>query len=284
LKTKSLELALQKLFDKLQSWFEGIFEIFPNMVLALLVMVVAHFVVRFFNIKGQKILSRVTDNMTIGKLIIRFLGIAIFILAIFVSLGILHLDKTVTSLLAGVGILGLAFSFAFQHTAANILSGVLISVRSTVQEGDLIESNGHIGNVVEVGLRATKILNVKGQHVDIPNRLVMDNPITEFSQTNFRRIDIVGKVDFNNDLTAIRTLVEQEMASFDFIYEAKPPNMVFNELDYEKVNFNVRVWMNFTTNDGEFLNARSACIERLAQVFRSNNIEVRAKEMMMLST
>jgi len=282
-KTKSLELALQKLFDKLQDWFESIFEIIPNLVLAIFVMILAHFIVKFFNSKGQKLLGQVTSNMTIGKLIIRFLGIAIFILAIFVSLGILHLDKTVTSLLAGVGILGLAFSFAFQHTAANILSGIIISVRSSVQEGDLIASNGHIGNVVEVGLRATKILNVKGQFVDIPNRLVMDNPLTEFSQSNFRRIDITGKIDFNNDLLAIRSLVEKEMGSFDFIYETKPPNMVFNELDFEKVNFTLRVWMNFSTNDGEYLNARSACIERLATVFKSHNIELRPKEMQMLT-
>jgi small conductance mechanosensitive channel len=279
LNTESLEHALKKLYDKLQSWFEGGFEIIPNFVLAVLTLVVAHFVVKFFKRRGERVVGQVSDNLTIGKLIIRFVAISIFVIATFIALGILHLDKTVTSLLAGVGILGLAFSFAFQHTAANILSGLIISIRSTIQEGDLIETNDQFGNVLDVGLRATKILNVKGQHVSIPNRLVMDNPIVEFSQTNFRRIDIVGKINFSEDLTAIRELVEKEMASFDFVYEAKAPNMVFNELDFEKVNFTLWVWMNFTNVDGEYLNARSACIKRLAKLFKEQKIEIRAKEL-----
>lgn len=283
MKTDSLEHALQKLFDKLQSWLEGGFEIIPNFVLAVLILVLAHFIVKLFKRKGERVVGKVSNNLTVGKLIIRFVAISIFIIATFVALGILHLDKTVTSLLAGVGILGLAFSFAFQHMAANILSGVIISVRSTVQEGDLIESNGQFGNVLEVGLRATKIVNVKGQHVDIPNRLVMDNPLVEYSQTNFRRIDVVGKMNFSEDLSAIRAIVEKEMSTFDFIYAEKAPNMVFNELDFEKVNFTLRVWMNFTNVDGEFLNARSACIERLAKVFTEQQIEIQAKELRLQS-
>lgn len=283
MKTKSLELALQKLFDKLQSWFEGGFEIIPNLILAILVLILANLLVKLFRTRGEKVIGRVSNNLTIGKLIIRFIGIAIFVVATFIALGILHLDKTVTSLLAGVGILGLAFSFAFQHTAANILSGIIISVRTSVQEGDLIESNGHFGNVMDIGLRATKIINPKGQHVDIPNRLVMDNPLVEYSQTSFRRIDITGKIDFSQNLEEIRTLVEREMSSFDFIYPEKAPNMVFNELDFEKVDFSVRVWMNFKKNDGEFLNARSACIVRLSQVFKEHGIEVRGKEVELIS-
>lgn len=283
MKTTSLELALSKLSDKLQIWFENGFEIIPNFVLAVLVLLFASFIVKVFKRKGDRLLGRLTSNSTIGRLIIRFIGISIFIGATFIALGILHLDKTVTSLLAGVGILGLAFSFAFQHTAANILSGIIISVRSTVQEGDLIHSNDHFGNVLKVGLRATKILNVKGQHVDIPNRLVMDNPLVEYSQTKYRRIDILGKVDFIEDIAAIRKLVEREMATFDFIYKEKSPNMVYNALDYEKVEFTLRVWMNFTNHDGEFLNARSACIEKLSEILKANQITIQAKEVKLIS-
>ena len=283
MKTDSLEHALQKLFDKLQVWFESGIEIIPNFVLAIVILVFAHFVVKLFKRRGERAVGRVSKNLTVGKLIVRFVAISIFVLATFIALGVLHLDKTVTSLLAGVGILGLAFSFAFQHIAANILSGIIISVRSSVQEGDLIESNGQFGNVIEIGLRATKIINVKGQHVDIPNRLVMDNPLVEYSQTNFRRIDVVGKMNFSEDLSSIRTIVEKEMSTFDFIYAEKAPNMVFNELDFEKVNFTLRVWMNFTNVDGEFLNARSACIERLAKVFADQKIEIQAKELKLQS-
>jgi len=278
MKTKSLEIALEKLFTKLQIWFESVIANIPNIILAIVVLLFFHLAVKLFKKKGEKALLRVSDNVNVIKLIIQFISFFLIVLGVFVALGILHLDKTVTSLLAGVGILGLAFSFAFQHTAANILSGILISFKSNVKVGDLIKTNDHFGNVLEVGLRATKIINVHGQHVAIPNRLVLDNPILEFSQTNFRRIDIVGKMNISEDLTGLKKTIENEMASLDFIYPDKMPNMVYNDLDFEKVNFTLRVWMNFTTNDGVFVNARSQCIERLGEIFKENKIAIPMKE------
>ena len=278
MKTKSLELALDKLYTKLQTWFETGFEIIPNAILAILVIILFSLFVKIFKKSSEKLLLRVSGNVNVAKLIIRFISFFILILGIFVALGIMHLDKTVTSLLAGVGIIGLAFSFAFQHTAANILSGILISFRSTVKVGDLIETNKHFGNVLEVGLRATRILNVHGQHVEIPNRLVMDNPIVEYSKTNYRRISITGKLNLGDDLTSIKEKIENELSSLDFIYPEKLPNMVYNELDFEKANFTLRVWMNFTNNDGEFVNARSKCVECLSRILKENNVSIPIKE------
>ncbi|MFT4662519.1 MAG: small conductance mechanosensitive channel [Patiriisocius sp.] len=279
MKTKSLELALNKLYTKLQTWFESGFEIIPNLILAILVIILFILFIKIFKKSSEKLLLKISGNVNVAKLIIRFVSFFILILGIFVALGIMHLDKTVTSLLAGVGIIGLAFSFAFQHTAANILSGIIISFRSTVKVGDLIETNQQFGNVLKVGLRATRIINVHGQHVEIPNRLVMDNPVKEYSKTMYRRIDIIGKMNLEEDLTVIKEKIETELSSFDFVYPEKSPNMVYNDMDFEKVNFTIRVWMNFTQNDGEFVNARSKCIERLATIFKENKISIPVKEL-----
>ena len=282
METNSLELAYDKLFAKLQGWFLTIVEMLPNLLIAVLVIFLFHLLSKLIVKIGTKALDKVSKNSTLNHLIARVFGIILLLTGVFFALGLLHLDKTVTSLLAGIGILGLAFSFAFQHTAANILSGLIISIRSSVNEGDLIKSNDHFGNVIKVGLRATKILNVRGQHAEIPNRLFLDNPFQEFSQTGFRRIDLMGKVNFNEDLSLLKENAEKAMSEFDFIYEPKKPNFVYNELIKEKVDFNLRVWMNFTNNDGEFLNARSKCLVRLSQVFKDMGIALARDEIVYL--
>ena len=53
---------------------------------------------------------------------------------------------------------------------------------------------------------------------------------------------------------------------------------MYNELDFEKVTFTLRIWINFTSNDGEFLNARSKCIEKMSDLFKDNNLSLGAKE------
>ena len=283
METSNLELAYEKLTTKLHGWFLTIVEMLPNFVIALLVIILFHIASKWLSKLGERALGKVSKNLTINKLIARAFGLTLLLAGIFFALGLLHLDKTVTSLLAGIGIIGLAFSFAFQHTAANILSGFIISIRSSVNVGDLIRSNDHFGNVLRVGLRTIKILNVKGQHVELPNRLFLDNPMLEFSQTGYRRIDLKGKINFNEDLNLIRETAEEAMMEFDFIEESKMPNFVYNELHKEKIDFTLRVWMKFTNKDGEFLNARSQCLVRLSEVFNDLGVAIARDEVIYLN-
>ncbi|MBK7110828.1 MAG: mechanosensitive ion channel [Flavobacteriales bacterium] len=58
-------------------------------------------------------------------------------------MSILHLDKTVTSILAGAGIIGLALGFAFQDIAANFISGITMAAQRPIRVGELIGTNDH---------------------------------------------------------------------------------------------------------------------------------------------
>lgn len=273
-----LNEAFMKLYDKLYFWLNKGIEMIPNFIIAILVLVFFNIISKLLARYGEKMLNAVSQNEVVNKLIIRFIVILTIGIGSFFALGIMHLDRTVTSLLTGIGIIGLALSFAFQHTAANLLSGIIIAIRSTINVGDLIKSNGEFGNVLKVGLRSTRIMNVRGQHVEIPNRLLMDNTFSEYSQSGFRRIDVTGQMNFREDLDHIKRLLEDEMAKFDFVYQEKYPNMVYNKLVNEKVEYTLRVWMNFKANDGEYVNARSQCIVRMSEIFRQNNIEIPTTE------
>ncbi len=278
MKTKSLEVAFDKLYDKLEGWVSTVIEMIPNVIIALIVFILFYLVSKWTGLLVTKILGRISKNNLTNKLIARVLSILIIMMGVFIALGLMHLDKTVTTLLAGIGVIGLALSFAFQHTAANVLSGMIISIRSSVHVGDIIDSNGVFGNVIRVGLRTTKILNVKGQYVDIPNRLLLDNTYKEYSKTGYRRIDVIGKINFRENLNEIKEKSEKRMMNFDFLYEEKPPNFVYNQIHKEKVDFTLRVWMKFTNIDGEYLNARSQCLIELSKLFNELGVEIARDE------
>lgn len=275
--TRSLDTALENIKNNFGALVQRAIEMSPNFIIALLIILGFHFLSKFIANKTTLILQRISDNLALIDLIGRLTRIIILAMGLFLALGILHLDKTVTSLIAGIGIIGLALSFAFQHVASDVLSGVIISMRKSISVGDLIESNGVFGNVIKIDVRTTRIMNVKGQIEEIPNRLVTDNVSKDYSLSGFRRIDINGRINFSEDLTALRQQVETEMSKFDFIYTPKQPNMVYKDLDFEKVTFALRVWMNFSNADGEFLNARSAILEKLSVIFREQGITMNSK-------
>lgn len=103
----------------------------------------------------RKALPRVSRSEPTNQLIVAFTSIAIGGFGLFVALGALGLDKTVTTLLAGVGIFGLAIGLAFQSTGENLVSGVYLSIREPFTHGQWIESNDIYGKVERIALRET---------------------------------------------------------------------------------------------------------------------------------
>ncbi len=88
------------------------------------------------------------------------------------ALSIVNLDKTVTSILAGVGVIGLALGFAFQDIAANFISGLFMASNKPFQIGDIIEVEGITGKVTAIKLRTTEMKTFQGNDVIIPKIVI----------------------------------------------------------------------------------------------------------------
>lgn len=95
---------------------------------------------------------------------------------LFIVLGILGLDRALTSLLAGAGVVGLAVGLAVQEPLMNLFSGILMSTKSLYNVGDLIETNGYFGKIKKVNLRSTILEQVSGEEVLLPNKSIIHPP------------------------------------------------------------------------------------------------------------
>ena len=93
-------------------------------------------------------------------------------------------------MLAGAGIAGLAIGFALQDPLANLFSGVMMSVRELYRKDDLIKSGDFFGTIDKISLRSTRIQTLDGQEVVIPNKDVLQSPLTNFTVNGSRRVDL----------------------------------------------------------------------------------------------
>ena len=126
---------------------------------------------------------------------------------VFFALGVLNLDNTVTSLLAGAGVIGLELSFAFQDLATNFVSGVFITVQKPLRVGDLVETNSYTGIVKRIGLRAVDIEDFNGRYIIIPSKEVFQKPLVNYSQTSYRKINIAVGVSYGDNMKEVRKLL-----------------------------------------------------------------------------
>ncbi|WP_262892646.1 mechanosensitive ion channel family protein [Hymenobacter qilianensis] len=127
--TSDFSNTLNLVTDKLVAWAEQFVVMLPNLVVAVLLLTVTIFAARLVKRLATRFLPRVSHSVTINSLIATLVYFVVLLFGLFFVLSVLNLDKTVTSLLAGVGIIGLALGFAFQDIAANFISGIIIAIQ-----------------------------------------------------------------------------------------------------------------------------------------------------------
>src|SRR5688572_21176374 len=99
---------------KLDYWFDAGVKIIPNLLVALLVLILFRFLASYGSRVMSNVLGRASHNIGLVSLISAVTRIVIVMVGFFFALGVLGLDKTVTTLVAGAGVLALALGFAFQ--------------------------------------------------------------------------------------------------------------------------------------------------------------------------
>ena len=127
--------ALQQALDEVIGWIESLIQMLPELVAAAVVLTLFWIGARILRQFALKLLGRVTDHGPLKSLAGKVVFFAVILTGLMVALGILDLSKTVTSMLAGLGIVGLALGFAFQDIAQNFMSGVIMSIRRPFASG-----------------------------------------------------------------------------------------------------------------------------------------------------
>jgi small conductance mechanosensitive channel len=252
------------LVGKLSGWLRETILLLPNLLLAVLVMVLFWLAARVTRDLMLRLVRRISHNPQINELLAQTFYVAVVSAGLFSSLGILGLDRAVTSLLAGAGIVGLALSLAFQGIAANFISGIYLSVERPFQTGNLIETNGVLGTVEHVSLLWTEIRSPQGQVVLLPNKKVFEDVITNFTTSGKRRVDLKLKIAYEVDLAKAREMASVALA--DAPFRTGDVEVFYQEPGDSAIDLVVGFWID-ATGLADYQAARGAAIERLKIAF-----------------
>ena len=119
--------------------------------------------------------ERLKLDKNLTSLLTRTSNITIIIFGIVTALGTIGVN--VTSLVAGLGLVGFAIGFALKDTISNLISGILILLYRPFELGNRIKISGYEGIVISIDLRYTE-LDAEGNKILIPNSKLFTDPIT----------------------------------------------------------------------------------------------------------
>lgn len=265
--------SLENLTEKLEGWLDNLILILPNLILAILVFLLFLLAAKYLGRLLRNVILKRIRQESIKNIAVRVIKGIIILIGFFIALGLLNLDKVLTSVLAGAGVIGLAIGLALQGTLNNTFSGVILSFLPRIELGDWVETNGFAGTVEDINLRSIVIRQADNNFVMIPNAKIIEEPFVNYSQTSRSRVIISCGVGYSSDLEKVSKLTKDTIQG---IFEQKKNEEVeffFQEFGDSSINFIVRFWTDIV-NKKDIMAAQHLGIIAIKRAFDNEGINI----------
>ncbi|MFC1822844.1 mechanosensitive ion channel family protein [Thermodesulfobacteriota bacterium] len=183
------------------------------------------------------------DDMIV-PVIRKSLRVTVFILVL-VQIAQILSDKPITSIIAGLGIGGLAIALGAQDTIKNFFGSVVLFMDKPFEIGDRVVIDGHDGPVEEVGLRSTKIRTLDGHLVTVPNGELAGKTIQNIGKRPFikRTVNITITYDTPPEkIDRALEIIKGILDNHEGMDEGRPPRVFFNNFNDASLNIMVIYW------------------------------------------
>ncbi len=156
-----------------------------------------------------------------------------------------QLQLNIKFLLAGVGVMGLALSFAAKDTVGNIISGIVIIIDRPFKEGDWIAMGSMHATVTvtQIRLRTTVLTTFDNKTVVVPNQQMSQERIINFTMTPIIRVKIPFGIAYKENIDAARAVLLELPKKDDRILTTPSPILIVTDLGDSSVNMQLRFWV-----------------------------------------
>lgn len=265
--------AFEKIMDKLYGWGEAIIIATPNFLLAIIIFIAFWYAGKYSSHFIKKVLLKKVGQESIRAILAKTAFIVTVLIGFFTALAILDLDKVLTSVLAGAGVVGLAIGLALQGTLHNTFSGFILSFLPNIQIGDWIVTNNHEGKVIDINLRSVIIMEADNNAVVIPNSKIIDSPFKNFSGTQRSRITISCGVGYESDLEVVKKVTTAAIEALFKQNHNEEIEFFYTEFGDSSINYVIRFWTAVKDRKG-ILDAQSRGIMAIKAAYNSYNINI----------
>lgn len=266
-----IETFWQLINEKLEVWLESGIKHLPNLAVAVIIAIAFGVIAKIIGKLSHRVFSKTFDSQQIVSLLTSIIRVAIATAGIFIALDFIGLRGTVTSLLAGAGIVGLAIGFAFQDITENFIAGIAMGVRKPFQIGDVVKADGVFGTVEAINLRNTHVMTFFGQREIIPNKILFRNILTNYSVNGKRRIEVPVGISYADDPEQASSILTEAINGLDFVIDKHDTGVFAESFGDSSVNLLVWFWIDYPGEPG-FMIARHKAIVTIQQALNDADI------------
>ena len=157
-----------------------------------------------------------------------------------------HFGINVAALTTAMGLGGLAFSLAARDTIADAISGIIILIDQPFRIGDRIEIQrvGTWGDVIDIGMRTTRIRTMDNRLVIVPNSVISANQVVNYTYPDPQyRIETHVGIAYGTDVETARRVIVEAVQHVEGVLLDRPVDALYNEMGDAAMIFRVRWWI-----------------------------------------
>ena len=269
----SITEAEKLIEEKLGGWFDVVISHIPNFIVAVIIAIIFSFIARLAGKGMKKVLRRSLDSTQIADLMASIFKVIVLSVGVFIALDFMGLKSTVTSLLAGAGIVGLAIGFAFQDMTENLIAGIAMGIRKPFKAGDVIETDNVFGSVHSINLRNTLIESFYGQLILVPNKILFRNVLRNYSTLGVRRIEVPVGISYADDIEKASEVIVEKINQFDFVIRKNETAVYAEGFGDSSINLLVWFWIKYP-GEPDYMTVRHKGVVAVKQALDAADISI----------
>lgn len=181
-----------------------------------------------------------------------------------------RLGVNIAPLIAGLGVTGFILGFAFQESLGNLAAGMMIAINQPFQVGDYVTVGTISGTVRELNMMAATLFTADNVKVVVPNKVIWGSPITNYTATDKRRLEIAVGIAYGADIAKAKRIALEVLRADARVLADPAPIAEVIAMGNSSVNLVLRPWATPAT----YWDAFFALNHAVKEAFDRNGIEI----------
>lgn len=269
----------QPAFQELRNLWVGLVRSLPIIGFSLLVLLVTWLVTKLA-VRGARWAFRHRLPSPLLNAVAGYaVGVLTFLIGLYIVLQVAGLTNVAMTVVGGTGLLGLVLGIAFRDITENFLASIFLSLQNPFRSGDLVEIAGVEGFVQALTTRATILMTLDGNHVQIPNATVYKSNISNFTSNPKRREDFLIGIGYEDSIADTQEVALKVLQEHPAVLKEPESLILVESLGSATVNIHIYFWIDGSQHS--WMKVKSSVIRLTKRAFQSAGISMpdEAREM-----
>ncbi|WP_394172838.1 mechanosensitive ion channel family protein [Thalassotalea litorea] len=262
------KIDVSTLAQYIDKYSEMLIDFAISFVIALIVLRitlwVANAIVRFLG----RAMERREVEVTLKKFLEDIISTVLKVICIIIFASMVGIETT--SLIALLGAAGLAVGLALQGSLANFAGGILILMYRPFRAGDFINAQGQSGTVDEIQIFNTVLKTPDNKRIFIPNGLLSNGSLVNFSSEDTRRVDFVVGISYDDSISKAKQVINDLLDKDERLLKEPERTVVVGAHGASSIDLYVRVWV----NSGDYWDVYFEFMENIKLAFDENGLSI----------